>query len=232
MKLSKIITLGFLSMLVACAPMNHPSTDGIDQTIATAGAGLFGKCVEHSEYAGDMLQDAKFHRNKIANAATPQPNWYYERTQKIAEKAVAQRELAEQVCREYLGMSMTRDIAGLDKQQIFFNLGSSQVRASEQAKLDKIIATYKENPGSEVVLMGFTDTTGSKDFNQKLSTQRAATVFSELRGRAKGVDMTVVPEQIEVIGRGEVPGPDNVKLQANRRVDVVVVPSARARMKK
>lgn len=106
MNFYKGICLTMLCLLVACTAATRPSTDGIDQAISKAEAGEFGKCLAHSEHFGDQLRDAKFHRGNIAEAATPQPNWYYNRTQKIADAAVEQGKLAENVCGQYVKTNM------------------------------------------------------------------------------------------------------------------------------
>ena len=83
---------------------------------------------------------------------------------------------------------------------------------------------YQQTGAAQIEVIGYTDTTGSAEYNLALSQRRAETVADELI--RQGVPAT----DIATIGRGEqdllVPTADGVNEPANRRVEIVVPPPA------
>ena len=75
-------------------------------------------------------------------------------------------------------------------------------------------------PNSQVTVTGNTDTDGTPDFNMALSLKRANAVKDAL------VKEGVSAASIAVTGRGKdtplIVTPDQVKLEGNRRVEIVV----------
>ncbi|WP_420465403.1 OmpA family protein [Panacagrimonas sp.] len=105
---------------------------------------------------------------------------------------------------------------------VSFDLGSATLRPdalSTYGKIANILATYDK---TIVHVVGHTDTSGSAEFNQTLSVNRAASVGSYLA--QSGLNAARVREE----GRGErellVRTADNVKEARNRRVDIVLKP--------
>ena len=68
---------------------------------------------------------------------------------------------------------------------IFFDTGSSKISKAEQTKLHEIVNMVRKNPATEVVVTGYTDTTGGFEKNVELSHERAKMVAKELRAIAK-----------------------------------------------
>ena len=114
-------------------------------------------------------------------------------------------------------------------QEVNFELGKSEVRPSETAKLDgsyqKIIDAIdlarKADPSLQVKLFiaGHTDTVGGSAENRKLSLDRARAIAAWFRERG-------LPLPIAYAGFGEdalkVKTPDNTDEARNRRADYIV----------
>jgi OmpA-OmpF porin, OOP family len=76
------------------------------------------------------------------------------------------------------------NIAIMDKVQ--FETGKADLKAVSHALLDEVAKMLKDNPQVEVISVeGHTDSTGSPEFNRKLSQQRAESVAKYLA--SKGV---------------------------------------------
>src|SRR5215467_5628321 len=108
------------------------------------------------------------------------------------------------------------NIAILDKVQ--FETGKAALLPASFPLLDEIVKVMKDNPQLELVEVdGHTDSTGSADFNRKLSQERAESVMKYLTG--KGV------KQARLTAKGF--GPDkpiadnetDAGREANRRVE-------------
>jgi len=52
-----------------------------------------------------------------------------------------------------------------------------------KANLDKLVKVFNEYPDTNIVIYGYTDSTGTPEYNLKLSDSRAASVKSYLSGK-------------------------------------------------
>eukprot|EP01038_Epipyxis_sp_PR26KG_P014676 gene14676-19714_t len=66
-----------------------------------------------------------------------------------------------------------------------FDTNKSDVKAQFAGTLDQIAATLRDNPNTIVCVIGYTDSTGSDQYNQDLSVRRAQSVTNFLT--AKGI---------------------------------------------
>jgi len=102
-----------------------------------------------------------------------------------------------------------------------FDFNKATIRKGEDAELQKAIAFIKKYPGSQISLVGFTDSVGSDAYNLKLSEKRAQAVKDYLVKH--GIDAG----RIEASGRGKAdPIADNKTEKgraANRRVEVQIL---------
>ena len=103
---------------------------------------------------------------------------------------------------------------------IFFDWDSAVVGDQGQLVLDEAVAVALAEGITDFAVTGYTDSSGSADYNLGLSLRRAEAV-------AAGLETRGVPGQnISIAGRGEadqaVPTADGVRLQANRRVTIVL----------
>jgi peptidoglycan-associated lipoprotein len=107
-------------------------------------------------------------------------------------------------------------------QSILFDFDKSNIRPSETAKIDAVVAAAKDDPNIEFVLNGNADERGTNDYNKKLSDRRVKTVRDALT--KAGVE----PGRLRTFALGEDAPVCNAKsedcFQQNRRVDVFTRP--------
>jgi outer membrane protein OmpA-like peptidoglycan-associated protein len=106
--------------------------------------------------------------------------------------------------------------------ELLFDTGSSTLQAGGYDRLRSLARTLNNYPQSRVVIKGHTDSTGSANFNQKLSEERADRVRSFL------VSEGVASERINAVGYGSsMPVATNATEAGrtqNRRVEVEIRP--------
>ena len=84
------------------------------------------------------------------------------------------------------------------RENIFFRIGSAQIRTSEQAKVAALAEYLKANPSARIEIVGYADAaTGSHALNLKLSRQRAAGVAAALEQAG------IAADRISAEGRGD-----------------------------
>lgn len=118
------------------------------------------------------------------------------------------------------------DSHGVDKEtwfdfdRLLFDTGKATLQPASQEQLRNIAAILKAYPKVKVELGGYTDNTGDKMANQKLSQDRAQNVLQEL------IVLGVAPERLAAQGYGqEHPVADNSTeegRQKNRRISLRV----------
>ncbi|MFT4045952.1 MAG: OmpA family protein [Solimonas sp.] len=105
---------------------------------------------------------------------------------------------------------------------VSFDLNSAQLRPEALDTYAKIANILKSYDQTVIHVVGHTDTTGSDEYNLRLSASRASTVASYLSS------LGVPSQRIRQEGRGEreplVRTADNVNEPRNRRVDIVIKP--------
>lgn len=108
--------------------------------------------------------------------------------------------------------------ADSDTQFLFFALNSSELRTSATPYLRDIAAQLKRNPTTNVELVGHADDTGGKDYNLKLSIERAQRAKQFLT--SQGIEEA----RIVAYGRGSTKplgiGDDPETRRKNRRVEI------------
>ena len=101
---------------------------------------------------------------------------------------------------------------------VFFDFDSSKVGSGGNNVLDAVAEEILGRDLNAINIVGHTDTSGSKDYNQRLATRRGNAVRDALVKRG------VPAEMIRVESRGElellVETPDNMREPANRRVQI------------
>ncbi len=103
---------------------------------------------------------------------------------------------------------------------VLFDTGRSDLKAGASRKLDQLAQFLTEHPDRRVEIDGFTDSTGSPDFNQDLSQRRADSVKGALLSRS------IEASRISTRGYGPAfpvaTNADASGRQLNRRVEVVI----------
>lgn len=84
----------------------------------------------------------------------------------------------------------------LNENAVRFDTSKSSLTPTAKANLDKLEKVFEEYPDTNIVIYGYTDSTGSAEFNQKLSEQRAASVKAYL------VSKGIVASRITTQGMG------------------------------
>lgn len=107
------------------------------------------------------------------------------------------------------------------KYLVFFDFDSSKVDAGGESVIDSVVAEIKKQNITSVVIIGHADTSGSKEYNKRLSNRRATSVRDALV--KSGINASLL--QTESRGEEEllVQTPDDVREPANRRVEVTFV---------
>ena len=106
---------------------------------------------------------------------------------------------------------------------ITFKTDSSDINSGFYPVLNSVAKVLKKYSNSTVMVMGYTDSTGSVDYNQQLSQSRAQSVASYLMGQG------VKSSRFEVMGMGiSNPIASNATAAGraqNRRVEIKIIPN-------
>ncbi len=104
--------------------------------------------------------------------------------------------------------------------RLYFLEGRDELTASSKHELRRVLAELKRRPLPDIVVVGHTDTVGTRAYNDQLSLARAE------RLREMLIAMGLPGERIRAAGRGErellVPTADEVHEPRNRRVEITV----------
>jgi outer membrane protein OmpA-like peptidoglycan-associated protein len=138
--------------------------------------------------AARLAQESEANAAKIANSS--------------AASAAAIKALA-------LGVANSLNFQLVEKADVTFGFNDTELTPEAKAALDQVASKVQAMPRAVVELIGFTDPTGSKDYNVALSLKRAEAVQRYLVRQKVGL------RSIHVVGLGEeAPPPD---LQADVR---------------
>jgi outer membrane protein OmpA-like peptidoglycan-associated protein len=103
---------------------------------------------------------------------------------------------------------------------LYFQTGKTVLVPESQALLPVLVSEAMRRSGAELVIIGHTDTVGSRELNDDLSLKRALLVADMLR------EKRFPTSRIEAVGRGErepaVATRDEVAEPRNRRVEILI----------
>lgn len=71
----------------------------------------------------------------------------------------------------------------LGENSVRFDTNKSTLTSTAKANLDKLVAVFDQYPDTNIQIYGYTDSTGTPEYNLTLSGQRAASVKSYLAGK-------------------------------------------------
>lgn len=210
-----IVFAASVSLLAACATIN-PYT-GEAQTskavwgtaIGAATGAATGALVSKNSGTGALV-------GGLAGAALGGGVGYYLDVQ----EAELRQELAS------TGVSVIRDgdsIRLIMPGNITFKTDSADINAGFYSTLNSVAKVLNKYDNSTVLVLGYTDSTGSAEYNQTLSRQRANAVAAYLQGQG------VKSSRFEIMGLGSSnPIASNSTAegrQQNRRVEIKIIPN-------
>lgn len=103
---------------------------------------------------------------------------------------------------------------------LYFLTNSNELTPESQKLLPEIIRTIQERDSTDIVIAGHTDKVGAKEYNYRLSLERAKVLYEILATNG------ATPENITVTSHGEgnplIKTADEVPEPRNRRVEVVI----------
>jgi len=103
---------------------------------------------------------------------------------------------------------------------VFFDFDKSVLTPEAQAIITQAADAAKKNHSANIALTGYTDLSGSVDYNLKLSVRRGDSVKKFL------IQLGIPSSEISVVGKGKsdplVPTKDGVREPQNRRVTIVL----------
>ena len=112
---------------------------------------------------------------------------------------------------------VTEDINSNILQIIYFDFDKSELSSISKKEIKKFLEKY-ENVISKFLIVGHTDTKGTKEYNYKLSIERANVVKNLL------IDLGIKEDNIKILGKGEIDlnikTNDEVPHPANRRAEI------------
>ncbi len=124
------------------------------------------------------------------------------------------------------GVSVVRDsdsIRLVMPGNITFKTDSADINAGFYATLNSVAKVLNKYSNSTVMVSGFTDSTGSAEYNQTLSRNRANAVAAYLQGQG------VKASRFEILGMGSsnpiASNSDAAGRQQNRRVEIKIIPN-------
>ncbi len=188
------------------------------------------KEIANVKLAEQALDAASEERNKILLEARTQEakkaRLLAETLSAEAQKAKTERLAAEERARkleakitELHAVKSERGLV-ITLGDVLFDTNKTELRSGAQYTIEKLAAFLTEYPKRKVLIEGFTDSTGTVEYNQQLSERRAAAVRDALA--AKGTD----PSRLMIRGYGvEFPVASNKTAegrQLNRRVEVII----------
>lgn len=104
---------------------------------------------------------------------------------------------------------------------ILFDTGKATLKPNAKENIAKLVATLNKEPGTEILVLGHTDNTGSLAINEKLSLERANAV------KAYAVSQGLSASRVETEGKNysePIASNDTAAGRAeNRRVEIVIV---------
>lgn len=179
--------------------------DALNQRIAT----LEGTTVEDQKVKADLLAEQKAIEQKLAAEREFNRKYLEVQTFFRADEAEVYKQKNQLVIR---------------LKAIQFPVGTATISPENFALLGKVQRAIQTFEGSSVVVEGHTDSTGSDEVNQALSTQRAEAVSAYLVA-----NKTIQPDKIAARGYGASrPLASNTTPEGraiNRRIDVIINPS-------
>ena len=164
-----------------------------------------------SQERNRVLLDARARETQNARAQT-------QVAQSQAQAAEQQLASAQQQLQELQAKQTDRGMV-LTLGDVLFDTNKATLKAGADQRVDRLAGFLQKNPNERLIVEGYTDSTGSEEYNQELSQRRARAVADALAARG------VPASRYQVVGRGQAfPVATNSTAegrQQNRRVEIV-----------
>lgn len=203
-----VTTFAATAVLAGCATMNDPNDPrGNTKKGAAIGAAIGAAA---GFFVGDGELDEILGTAAVGAGLGAGVGYYMDKQQEALEEI--EDIDVERVDEETLKVNFDSDI--------LFATNSSVLSQASRVSLDEFAGVMNEFPQTAILIQGHTDSTGSEEYNQKLSERRAESVFNHLQMR------DVEPARMAAVGYGEgYPVADNSTPQGrelNRRVTIMI----------
>ncbi|HEU4617059.1 MAG TPA: OmpA family protein [Gammaproteobacteria bacterium] len=194
--------------------------------------------------AHDQLANAQAERDKIllanreqraqqAQTQAQQAQAQAQQAQQLAQERGAQLEQTQQQLEQQSQQAenLQQELQDLKTEQtsrgtvvtlgdVLFDTDKTDLKAGADRSIDRLADFMKQNPTREILIEGYTDSTGSDEHNRELSAGRARAVKQAL------VDRGIAEERIRTSGLGEdypvASNDTSAGRQLNRRVEIVL----------
>jgi outer membrane protein OmpA-like peptidoglycan-associated protein len=104
---------------------------------------------------------------------------------------------------------------------ILFDLNQAELKANARTNIENLAISLKNNPDTDILIVGHTDASGTDEYNLKLSERRATSVKSLIESKG------ILSSRLSTEGRGEAEAIADNETEAgralNRRVEIVIV---------
>ncbi|WP_291403116.1 OmpA family protein [Daejeonella sp.] len=104
---------------------------------------------------------------------------------------------------------------------ILFDLNQAELKANARTNIENLAISLKNNPDTDILIVGHTDASGTDEYNLKLSERRATSVKSLIESKG------ILSSRLSTEGRGETEAIADNETEAgralNRRVEIVIV---------
>jgi outer membrane protein OmpA-like peptidoglycan-associated protein len=209
-----MIRKGFILMLVAAFTFACATADGTsDPNKKTKRGAAIGAVI--GGVAGAVIgnQSGNNRTGAVIGAATGAA---------IGAAAGRRMDKQEQELRQIEGVEVSRpsegEISVRLTNDILFDYNSAELRGASRTTLNDLATNFRQYPDNRIIVEGHTDSSGTDQYNQRLSEQRAANVADYL------IDQGVASGALTVYGYGESrPKASNDTAegrQQNRRVEI------------
>jgi outer membrane protein OmpA-like peptidoglycan-associated protein len=170
------------------------------------------------EQRNRVLLEARTREAQQAQSQAQAAQNQAEAAQQQAQSAQQQLQAAQQQMRDLQAKQTNRGMV-LTLGDVLFDTNKATLKPGAAQRLDRLAMFLQSNPNEKLIIEGYTDSTGSEEYNQELSQRRAQSVADALASRG------VPAPRYTVVGRGEsfpvATNDTQAGRQQNRRVEVV-----------
>jgi outer membrane protein OmpA-like peptidoglycan-associated protein len=182
--------------------------------------------------AGQARVDEARSRQEVAKAQDERNRILLESRTRQAQNAQANAQVAQQQAQAAQQQleSTQKQLQDLQAKQtergmvltlgdVLFDTNKATLKPGADQRIDRLATFLQKNPNERLIIEGYTDSTGSEEYNEELSQRRAQAVANVLAGQG------IPASRYQVVGKGQAfPVASNATpagRQQNRRVEVV-----------